>query len=112
MQVKAFIEEQLTTHLAPAFLQVDDESHMHNVPDGAQSHFKVTVVTDAFEGKRLIARHREINTLVDEALKGPVHALALHTYTEKEWHDYYQANTPLSPKCLGGSKKASNTRAN
>ena len=79
MNVKEFIESTITSALSPALLKVEDESFMHNVPDGAQSHFKVTVVTDAFEGKRLIARHREINTLVDEALKGPVHALALHT---------------------------------
>ena len=35
-----------------------------------------------------------------------IHALALHTYTEKEWHDYYADNTPLSPQCLGSGKKS------
>ncbi|WP_218398082.1 BolA family protein [Alteromonas lipotrueae] len=103
MNVKEFIESTLTRALSPALLNVEDESFMHNVPDGAQSHFKVTVVTDAFEGKRLIARHREINTLVDEALKGPVHALALHTYTPTEW--VARGGEALtSPVCLGGSK--------
>ena len=103
MNVKEFIESTLTHALSPALLNVEDESFMHNVPDGAQSHFKVTVVTDAFEGKRLIARHREINTLVDEALKGPVHALALHTYTPTEW--VARGGEALtSPACLGGSK--------
>jgi BolA protein len=103
MNVKEFIESTLTSALSPALLNVEDESFMHNVPDGAQSHFKVTVVTDAFEGKRLIARHREINTLVDEALKGPVHALALHTYTLTEW--VARGGEALtSPACLGGGK--------
>ena len=103
MQVKAFIEEQLTTHLAPAFLQVDDESHMHNVPDGAQSHFKVTVVSEQFAGSRLIGRHRQVNTLLADALSGPVHALALHTYTPEEWQAR-GGDIMQSPACRGGSK--------
>lgn len=103
MQVKAFLESAITQALAPQYLKVVDESFMHNVPDGAQSHFKVTVVSDAFDGKRLIARHREINALADEALKGPVHALALHTYTPSEW-EARGGEALSSPKCLGGSK--------
>lgn len=103
MQVKPFIEQQLNQQLTPVFLEVLDESYMHNVPDGAQSHFKVTVVSPAFEGKRLIARHREVNGLVAEALAGPVHALALHTYTPDEWQSRQQ-QTIESPQCRGGSK--------
>jgi len=103
MQVKAFLESAITEALEPQYLEVVDESFMHNVPDGAQSHFKVTVVTNAFDGKRLIARHREINALADEALQGPVHALALHTYTPSEW-EARGGEGLSSPKCLGGSK--------
>ena len=103
MQVKPFIEQQLTDALAPQYLDVLDESYMHNVPDGAQSHFKVTVVSEAFEGLRLIARHRQVNALVADALAGPVHALALHTYTPAEWHKRNQTSVE-SPACLGGSK--------
>ena len=57
----------------------------------------------AFEGKRLIARHREINGLAAEALQGPVHALALHTYTPTEW-EARGGQSMVSPNCLGGSK--------
>ncbi|WP_334048451.1 BolA family protein [Alteromonas gracilis] len=103
MQVKTFLESTIETALSPSYLEVVDESFMHNVPDGAQSHFKVTVVSDAFEGKRLIARHREINGLAAEALQGPVHALALHTYTPAEW-EARGGRSLTSPDCLGGSK--------
>ncbi|MEC7469582.1 MAG: BolA/IbaG family iron-sulfur metabolism protein, partial [Pseudomonadota bacterium] len=51
MQVYEFIESQLSEHLKPTFLEIVDESHQHNVAPGAQSHFKVTVVTDAFIGQ-------------------------------------------------------------
>ena len=103
MQVKAFLESTIETALNPQYLEVVDESFMHNVPEGAQSHFKVTVVSNTFEGKRLIARHREINGLAAEALQGPVHALALHTYTPVEW-EARGGQSFASPNCLGGSK--------
>ncbi|MDC8832403.1 BolA family protein [Alteromonas gilva] len=103
MQVKVFIEQQLSDNLAPLFLEVIDESHMHNVAAGAQSHFNVTVVSDVFSGQRLIARHREVNGLLAEALAGPVHALALHTYTPEEWQARQQQSV-ASPPCMGGSK--------
>jgi BolA protein len=62
-------------------------------------------VSEDFEGERLINRHRKINGVLSHELTEHIHALALHTYTEKEWLDYYAHNTPLSPKCLGGGKK-------
>ncbi len=100
--VQEFIEQTLIRELAPVFLEVADESHMHNVAPGAQSHFKVTVVSEQFEGERLIARHRRVNTLLAEALAGPVHALALHTYTPEQWQQRgHEINQ--SPQCRGGS---------
>lgn len=103
MNVKDFIEQQLTKALTPVYLEVLDESYMHNVPDDAQSHFKVTVVSEAFNGQRLLGRHRQVNALVAEALAGPVHALAMHTYTPAEWQKRNQTSVD-SPACLGGSK--------
>lgn len=103
MQVYEFIESQLSEHLKPTFLEIVDESHQHNVTPGAQSHFKVTVVTDAFIGQRLIGRHRQVNGLLADALAGPVHALALHTYTPEEWTARGE-QAFASPACRGGSK--------
>ena len=103
MQVKSYIEQKLNEHLTPVFLDVLDESHMHNVPDGAQSHFKVTVVSEQFNGSRLIGRHRQVNALLADALEGPVHALALHTYTPEEW-EKRGGSVNASPQCRGGEK--------
>lgn len=101
MNVQSFIEQQLTSALPLAFLDIQNESHMHNVPANSQTHFKVTVVSDAFIGQRLVARHRSINALLAEALAGPVHALALHTYTADEWTARGGSINP-SPACRGG----------
>ncbi len=107
MSVETVIEQKLLNNFSPLFLDVVNESHQHNVPPGSESHFKVVIVTNDFEGERLIKRHRAINTILAEELAEKIHALALHTYTEQEWQDYYSDDVPLSPKCMGGSKKAS-----
>lgn len=107
MTIEASIEQKLLTAFSPLHLDVINESHQHNVPPGSESHFKVIIVSNAFEGERLISRHRAINALLANELAEHIHALALHTYTEKEWLNYYAENTPLSPKCLGGGKNQS-----
>lgn len=103
MTIQAVIEEKLAAALDPAHLEVLNESHQHNVPPNSETHFKVVVVADAFEGKRKVARHQSVYALVSEELAGPVHALALHTYTRDEWAERF-GEAPLSPPCLGGSK--------
>jgi BolA protein len=98
------MQSQITHKLAAAFapdhLEVINESHMHNVPPGSESHFKVIVVSAQFAGKPLIARHRLVNAALQQELAGGIHALALHTMTMQEWLD--KGNAPASPPCMGG----------
>lgn len=101
--VQAAIESKLRDALAPSHLAVANESHMHSVPPDSETHFKVTVVSDNFSGKRKVARHQIVYGLLKEELAGPVHALALHTYDPQEWVARSET-APASPECLGGSK--------
>lgn len=105
MNIATTIEQKLLSAFSPLHLDVVNESHQHNVAPGSESHFKVIIVSKNFEGERLIKRHRAINQVLATELSEHIHALALHTYTEKEWQDYYADNIPLSPACLGGSKR-------
>jgi BolA protein len=102
MQIQTSIETKLQDAFSPAHLQVVNESHMHSVPENSETHFKVVIATDAFEGVRKVARHQKIYQLLNDELEGEVHALALHTYTPQEWQEQQQA--PASPNCMGGSK--------
>ena len=106
MTVQNTIEEKISKSLRPAYFEVENESHRHNVPPGSESHFKVTVVSEQFNGKTLIARHRIMNQLLAEELSGSIHALALHTLTPQEWQQKGE-QAPKSPPCLGGSKAGS-----
>lgn len=104
MNVQSDIEHSLSSALQPVHLEVVNESHMHSVPPNSETHFKVVLVSPAFDGRRKVARHQQVYAILAEQLAGPVHALALHTYTPEEWSLRQQAS-PESPDCLGGSKQ-------
>lgn len=97
------IATAVTQDLSPLHLEVVDESHMHAVPVGAESHFKLVVVSERFAGQGLVARHRVLNRLLRDEFDQGLHALALHTWTPDEWFEKGGA-VPASPLCQGGSK--------
>jgi BolA protein len=97
------IEGKLGEALAPVHLEVINESAMHSVPPGSETHFKVLVVSDAFEGLALVARHRRVNEVLRDELRCGVHALSIRALTPSQWQADGAAGF-VSPKCLGGSK--------
>ena len=103
MSVAQQINDILVDALSPVRLDVIDESHRHNVPPDAESHFKLVIVATSFDGQSLVARHRSINGLLARQLAGPVHALGLHTHTPEEWLARGES-VPASPPCRGGSR--------
>ena len=103
MTVQETIEQKIADGLSPSGLEVINESHMHNVPPGSESHFKVVVICDEFEGQRLIMRHQRINAILADELAGPVHALAMQTLTTDEWKQKGGQTLP-SPPCMGGNR--------
>ncbi|KAG9480815.1 bolA-like protein 1 [Eleutherodactylus coqui] len=100
--VETSIRAKLTQNLEPCHLEVHNESHMHAVPPGSETHFKVVVVSDVFSGKSLIQRHRLVNGLLKEELAGPVHALSIQAETPQQWEK--DPTVSKSPACMGGSK--------
>jgi stress-induced morphogen len=104
MVVQTRIEEKLRASLSPSVLDVINESANHSVPKGSETHFKVVIVSTAFEGKMPLARHRVVfGILDDEMTKKPgVHALSIIAKTPDEWAR--DEAVRQSPECLGGSK--------
>lgn len=102
--IETQILEKLKTGFQPIHLDVLNESHTHNVPANSETHFKVLMVSEAFEGQSRVARQRKVYQQLAEELEGPVHALSLRLLTPKEWEDSGQAEAPASPDCRGGSK--------
>ena len=88
MSITERINKKLTEGLTPSRLEVVDESAKHQGHggwrEGGETHFHVTVVTDAFEGKSRVDRQRMVYALLAEEMAERVHALALTTKTPAE----------------------------
>jgi len=52
---------------------------------GGKDHYQAVVVSAAFEGKSRVQQHQMIYKALGELMAGPVHALALATYTPEAW---------------------------
>lgn len=120
--VEAAISRAITVGLQPIHLEVINESYMHNVPTGSETHFKVLVISERFvdvplikvinktlllfnwEHTHIFQRHRMVNAVVKEELRGQfVHALSIEAKTPQQW----EPNTIVSPSpsCRGGFGK-------
>jgi BolA protein len=88
MSTKDVIINKLRETFLPESLDVADESHLHEGHaghrPGGETHFRVYIVSPAFEGKSRIERHRMINAALAKELAGSVHALAIHARAPKE----------------------------
>ncbi len=103
MSLQQTIESKIAASLVPSHLEVINESHMHAVPPGAESHFRVVVVSERFEGLPRVQRHQTVNRILEHELRRDIHALSLHTMTAAEWARR-GGEAPASPPCLGGGK--------
>jgi BolA family transcriptional regulator, general stress-responsive regulator len=74
------LRERLERRFSPTRLVIDDESHLHAGHAGAaggHSHFRVTIMAEAFRGMSAVARHRLVYAAVDDLMKSDIHALAI-----------------------------------
>jgi BolA protein len=88
MSAEQSIREKLTLAFAPEVLEVVNDSARHaghaGSPGSGESHFSIKMVSAAFEGKSRLERHRMVNAVLAEELKGKVHALAIAALAPQE----------------------------
>ena len=106
MSVQETVEAHLRDKLGPEHLEVVNESHMHSVPKGSETHFKVIIVSPLFEGVTAVKRHQLVYGALGDLMgkkpsQGGIHALAITSRTPAEWASRPEAN--VSPLCA--SKK-------
>ena len=100
MAVQVRIEKLLTDAFQPSFLQVENESYLHHVPKGSETHFKVVLVSEQFVNVPPVKRHQQVYRVMAQELQKAIHALALHTFTHSEW-ERQAGKVIASPKCRG-----------
>lgn len=101
MSLQGQIEQKINQAFKVQYLQLDNESHMHS-GSNSESHFKLVLVTEDFDGVSKVKRHQAVYKVLAEEMP-QFHALALHTYSPAEWQN--SPEVAASPKCGGGSKR-------
>lgn len=96
MSMQSTLEEKLKAAFAPQRLHVINESHLHaghhHVMNGqvaefdgkGETHFRIRIMAEQFAGMSRLERHRAVNGLLEEELKGDLHALAIETAAPSE----------------------------
>lgn len=98
MKIQSLLESKLQQELQPTLLKVINESSQHNVPEGSESHFRVLIVSNAFEGLTTVKRHQRVYSVISEEIKSRIHAFSQQTFTPSEWES--QSETLFSsPPC-------------
>lgn len=52
---------------------------------GTKDHWEALIVSEAFSGKSRVEQHQMVYAALGELMEGPVHALALRTYSPESW---------------------------
>ena len=86
------VAEEMRTRLQQAFapirLEVRDDSEKHRGHagwrEGGETHFRVEIVSQAFDGKNRVARQRLVYAALKDELDAGLHALAMETLTPAE----------------------------
>jgi stress-induced morphogen len=74
----AEIESLIRSSLPDATVAVQDYT-------GGGDHFEATVVSPSFEGKTRVEQHQIVYAALGDLMTGPIHALALKTFTPAQW---------------------------
>ena len=94
--IESKIINQLNSSFKLSSLKIVNESFMHNVPEGAESHFKIVIVSNQFKEQKMMQRHKAIYKALGEIMSS-IHALSIHAYDDEEFDE-----NPIildSPQC-------------
>ena len=104
MSTEQRIEAKVMAAFAPERIRIDNDSKGHAGP-ATDSHFRLIIVSDEFEGLNSVKRHRMVYKCLADELAGGVHALQLKCLTPTEYDDADGDVSLQAPPCGGGGKK-------
>ena len=101
MSIQTTIEAKLIESLSPKRLRIDNDSARH-AGSATESHFRLVIVSNSFDGLSLVARQRLVYASLADEMAGPVHALQMKCLTPAEYEDANGEVTLKAPPCGGG----------
>jgi BolA protein len=82
------MQSLLQAALTPEFIDIEDESHLHAGHAGARDghgYYALTLVSDRFDGRPAIARHRMVYAALGDMMSTDIHALRMNLYAADEF---------------------------
>jgi stress-induced morphogen len=98
------IQKILTDVFNPTHLEIVNESHLH-AGHRQESHFKVHIVSPAFNSVPRLERQRKIHDQLKSEFESGLHALTLRAQTPEEWSEASPSEKFVSPACSGNQQK-------
>ncbi len=102
MKLEKSIRSKIEKAFQPSFFELENESSKHHRPPGSETHFRLLVVADIFEGVSRVDRQRQVAALFDEERSQGLHALSQRVYTAKEWAEAQNKTDLKTPDCRDG----------
>ena len=93
------IKKNLEVNIKPTYLKVINESDHHHGMRNTETHFRIEVVSDWFNDKKRLERHRLVQDILKDELS-MIKAFSLHAYSPREWKNLKIA-LEKSPLCQG-----------
>lgn len=103
-KIQLSLQEKLKAVFLPTHLEVINESASHHRNPDGESHFKLVIVSESFQGKSRVERQRLVQDLFAEERAQGLHALTMTTMTIHEWETQKLKPMVSSPTCLGGDR--------
>ena len=103
MTLQTVIESKLIDAFTPERLRIDNYSSRHAGP-ATDSHYRVVIVSQAFEGSNSLKRQRAVYACLAQEMAGPLHALQMKCLTPSEYEAAQGDLTLKAPPCGGGKK--------
>ena len=80
MTLQEQIEAKLIDALSPSQMELENQSHLHaghaGSPGSGDSHWHLTIKSEALDGLSRVAKHRKVYEILAEEIAGPIHALS------------------------------------
>ena len=95
--IESTINKIINESYNPLYIELVNESFMHNVPRGSESHFKLVVVSNIFKNMTLIQRHKHIYSSLKTTMNN-IHALSINAFDIDEFK--LNPTKSESPDCI------------
>ena len=95
--IESTINKIINESYNPLYIELVNESFMHNVPKDSESHFKLIVVSDIFKNMTLVQRHKHIYLSLKTTMNN-IHALSINAFDTEEFR--LNPDISRSPDCI------------